>query len=677
MAQGPGVATDARPLSAPTAANVRVRAAAAVLIAIGVVAVLAALTWSGGAYTPPAPGLPDPGPLVGWGLPVLRLLTDLLAALTIGWLVCAAFLDPSGRDGVLSQTGRADVLRAVVTAAAWAVAAALQLFFTVANVLGIPLDRAFTPEIATTYAMEIPAGRALAWMCVAAAVVAVGALLTATTGVTAAWLVVAIGGAGLPALAGHGAGLGDHGLAITSGAVHTIAAVLWLGGLAALTVHAVRRDGIDLADAVRRFGWLATICVALMALTGFANGYVRLDSAGQLLTTSYGQLLILKTLLVALLVATAAHVRLRLAPAIADRRAALIRWLTVEVGLIVVSFAIGVALASSAYPRQEARLPSYGETLLGFLYPGPPTASSLLLGFRLEALFFVGVILAAVLYLAGVVRLYRRGDAWPWGRVICWMVGLLLVLWTTNGGIAIYAQVSVSLHMVQHMTMTMLAPIALVLGAPATLALRALKPASGTQRGPREWLVWFLHSPFTRVITNPIFVMVIYAVGLYGLYFTPAFAWLMGSHIGHIIMELHFLAAGYLFAWIIIGIDPRPKPLHYPARFLLVLLALGIHGFFAVAVMMGTTPLATEWFGLVRPPWVTDPLRDTEFGGQVAWGISEIPTLLLLLALAVQWARSDEREARRLDRKADRDGDAELNAYNEYLGSLDARSRGR
>jgi putative copper resistance protein D len=657
--------------------QVRIRAVAAVIVALGVVAVLLALSVTGGGYEPPAPGLPDPGALVGWGLPILRLLTDLLAAMTIGWLVCAAFLDPSGRDGVLSDTGRSDVLRAVLCAAAWSVAAGLQLFFTVANVLGVTLDRAFSPQIAATYAMEIPASRALAWTCVAAAVVAVGALLTATTGVTAGWLVIAVGGAGLPALAGHGAGLGDHGLAITSGAAHLVAATLWLGGLAALTVHAVRRDGMDLPDAVRRFGWLASICVALMALTGFANGYVRLDTPGQLLSTGYGQLLVLKTLLVIVIVAVAAYVRRRIAPSLGERRSALTRWLTVEVALIVTSFGIGVALASSAYPRQETRLPTYGETLLGFLYPAAPTASSLLLGFRLEALFFVGVIVAAALYIGGIVRLYRRGDSWSWGRTICWLLGLVLVFWTTNGGIAIYAQVSVGLHMVQHMTMTMLAPIALVLGAPATLALRALKPSTGAQRGPREWLVWFLHSPIARVLTNPFFVMAIYAVGLYGLYFTPAFAWLMGSHIGHIVMELHFLAAGYLFAWIIIGIDPRPKPLPYSARFLLVLLALGIHGFFAVAVMMGSTPLATEWFGLVRPPWVTDPLRDTEFGGQIAWGISEIPTLLLLLALAVQWSRSDAREARRLDRQADRDGDAELKAYNAYLEALDARSRGR
>ena len=660
-----------------TSAGPRLRSVTALVLALGMVAMLVALSWAGGAYQPPAAGLPDPGPLVGWGLPILRLLTVLLGALTAGWLICAAFLAPSGKDGVLSSTGRADVLRAVVTAAAWAVAAMLQLFFTVAYVLGIGLDRAFSPSIAATYAMEIPASRALAWVCVAAAIVAVGGLLTATTGVTAGWMVLAVGASSLPALAGHGAGLGDHGLALSSSAAHVVAATAWLGGLVALAVHAVRRDGLDLPSAVRRFGALAAWCVAIMAVSGIANGYVRLDEPAQILTTSYGQLLVVKAALIVAVVAIAAHVRTRLAPSLATAGAApLLKWIGLEIGLLVTSFGIGVALASSPYPRVETRLPTVGETLLGFAYPPAPTAASLLLDFRLEAFFFVAIVLAAAFYAAGVVRLLRRGDAWPWGRTLCWLLGLVIVLWTTNGGIAVYAQVSVGLHMVQHMTMTMLAPIALVLGAPATLALRALAPAKGPQRGPREWLLWLLNSRFTRIVTSPVFVIIIYIIGLYGLYFTPAFAWLMGSHIGHIVMQVHFLAAGYLFAWIIIGIDPRPKPLPYSARFLLILLALGIHGFFAVAIMMGTTPLATEWFGLVRPDWVSDPLRDTEFGGQIAWGISEIPTLLLLLTLAVQWSRSDEREARRLDRQADRDGDAELRAYNDYLATLEARSRG-
>ena len=128
------------------------------------------------------------------------------------------------------------------------------------------------------------------------------------------------------------------------------------------------------------------------------------------------------------------------------------------------------------------------------------------------------------------------GDRWPWLRTASWLAGIAIVIWCTNAGISVYAQVSVGLHMLQHMTLTMLGPIFLVLGAPATLALRALRPAKGNERGPREWLVWFLHSWITRLLTNPFYVFFIYVIGLYGLYFTPAFGWLMGSHVGHVLM---------------------------------------------------------------------------------------------------------------------------------------------
>jgi putative copper resistance protein D len=76
---------------------------------------------------------------------------------------------------------------------------------------------------------------------------------------------------------------------------------------------------------------------------------------------------------------------------------------------------------------------------------------------------------------------------------------------------------------------------------------------------------------------------------------------------------------------------------------------------------------------MVRPPWIPDPLADTRFGGGVAWGLGEIPTLILLVALVIQWSRADDREARRIDRQADRDDDAELRAYNDYLAGLNAR----
>ncbi len=647
------------------------------LVAVATTAV--GLVVAGGAYVAAPEGLPDTGAIVGWGAPITRVLTDLAAVVTVGFLLAATFLDPSGKDGVVSRTGRSDLLRAAIAACAWAVLAIVQLFMQLAEVLGLTFSKALDPAIFSTYATEIPLTRALLVMAVLAIVVAIGCIVTSSTGASAMWLLLAVLAAALPALAGHGSGLGDHALALTSGLAHVIAAVLWVGGLAALALHTMRQD-MPLDRAVSRFSVLALVAIVIVAASGLANGYTRLDIASQIFTTGYGQVMLAKVGLIIVLGIMGWLIRSRVLTARSasagsprERWAIFGRVAGLDLLVMAAAFGLGVTLASSAYPRIEVQLETLGESMLGFAYPPPPTIETVALGFRLEPLFFIGALIAGALYLAGVVRLRRRHDTWPVMRTVSWLAGLGVVIWCTNAGIASYAQVSVGLHMFQHMTLTMLAPILLVLGAPATLALRALKPAVGNERGPREWLVWFLHSWITRILTNPFYVFVVYVIGLYGLYFTPAFGWLMGSHIGHILMEVHFIASGYLFYWVIIGIDPRPRPLPYWGRLVLLLMALGVHGFFAVAMMMGTEPIAPEWYGIVRPDWVVDPLQDTLNGGQVAWGLSEIPTLIVLVAIAVQWSRSDDREAKRKDRQADRDDDAELRAYNEHLAEISRR----
>ena len=647
---------------------------AVALGALALVATAVGLVLAGGSYAPALPGLPDPGATVGWGTPVVRLLSDLAAVATVGWLLAATFLDPSSKAGVVSPAGRHDLRRAAIAAAAWAVLALVQLFLELANVLGLPLAEAVSPNIVSTYANEIPTTRALLFMALLATVVCIGAVMTATTGSAAAWLLVAVAAAALPALAGHSSGLGDHALATTAGVAHVVAAVVWMGGLVALGVHAARRD-MPLLRPVQRFSTIALASIVLLAASGAANAYTRLDNAGQLFTTGYGQVLITKTLLIVTLGILGWVIRGRIISTLdrASRAVVFARIAGLELLVMAVAVGLGVALASSPPPRVEVLLPTYGESLLGFPYPPPPTAAGVGLGFSLDPLFLTASLIAAALYIAGAVRLARRGDRWPWLRTASWLTGIAIVIWCTNAGISVYAQVSVGLHMLQHMTLTMLGPIFLVLGAPATLALRALRPAKGNERGPREWLVWFLHSWITRLLTNPFYVFFIYVIGLYGLYFTPAFGWLMGSHVGHVAMQVHFIVSGYLFYWILIGIDPRPKPLPYWARLLMLLLALSVHGFFAVALMMGTEPLAVEWYGIVQPPWITDPLKDTLDGGQVAWGLSEIPSLIVLVVIAVQWARSDDREATRMDRQADRDDDAELRAYNDRLAAMARR----
>lgn len=632
------------------------------------------LVIGGSGYQPSAAGLPDPGPVIGWALPVVQNGAVLASILTAGWLLAAAFLDPQGRDRSVSRTGRVDLIRAAVAAACWCVLALVSAAVTLANALGLPVSQALAPSSIGTYAWDVPSVRNQLIAALLAAIVAVGCVLTSRVTASAAWLALALIAIAVPALAGHAAGLGDHTLAMVNGVAHGVAAALWVGGLVALAVHAIRRD-TGLRAAATRFSPIAAACVVVLALSGLGNAYARLARPGDLLTSGYGVLVLAKTALLAVLIVLGYRMRRRILPALDGPRgrSAFARFAGIELLVMALAVGLGVALSLTAPTRVDLPLPSAGEELLGFRYPPAPSWSNALLNFRVDAFFLVVCVLLAGFYLAAVVRLRRRGDSWSWGRTASWLAGVLTLFWATNSWVGVYAQLSVGVHMVAHMTMTMMAPLLLVMGAPITLALRALKTSRTGGMGPRELLLAAIHSPAARVIANPLYVLVIYIAGIYGLYFTELFGGLMGSPLGHLVMEVHFLLGGFLLYWVVLGIDPQPRRIPYWMRMVLMMAAPLFHSFFAIALMMSTRPIGASWYGRVQPPWMTDPLRDTLLGGQVAWGVGEIPTAIVLVSLAVQWARSDEREAKRRDRQVDRDGDVELDAYNERLAALAAR----
>ncbi|MCQ0021754.1 cytochrome c oxidase assembly protein [Streptomyces somaliensis DSM 40738] len=304
----------------------------------------------------------------------------------------------------------------------------------------------------------------------------------------------------------------------------------------------------------------------------------------------------------------------------------------------------------------------------------PPFTLERGLAYSPDTFFLVGSLLALALYGWGVVRLRRRGDAWPVGRAVSFTLGVLSVVLVMCTGLNDYGMVMFSVHMVQHMVISMLSPILLLLGAPVTLALRALPVAGRGGRGPRELLLALLHSRYTRVVTHPAFTIPMFIASLYGLYFTPLFDFLMGSTAGHVAMMVHFLAVGLVFFWPIMGVDPGPHRPGYVMRMLELFAGMPFHAFFGIALMMASEPMVGTY---ARPPASlgVDALADQNAAGGIAWAFSEVPSVVVLVALLYQWYRSEQRVARRSDRAADRDGDKELAAYNAYLASLQARGR--
>ncbi len=286
------------------------------------------------------------------------------------------------------------------------------------------------------------------------------------------------------------------------------------------------------------------------------------------------------------------------------------------------------------------------------------------------------------LYVGGVVVLKRRGVRWPAHRTAWWLVGVATLALVTATGIDGYGMELFSVHMAQHMVLNMLTPVFLVLGAPITLLLRALPTGAGRRGRVRRGVLRLLHSRVLTALTNPGVTFVLFIMSLYGLYYTPVFDELMSTWWGHNLMLVHFLIVGFLYFWGILGVDPNPRTTHRGPRslpgpmvpVLEIAATAPFHAFFGVAVMMSST-LLVHFYAMPMPGWHLVPLADQAVGGGIAWGFTEIPTLLVLGALVVTWQRSVERSTRAADRRQARGDDSALTDYNTYLQAL-ARADG-
>ncbi|TRW88482.1 copper resistance protein CopD [Mycolicibacterium sp. 018/SC-01/001] len=626
-----------------------------------------------------ATGLPDPGPVTTYGLPFVKAAGEIAAVIATGSFLFAAFLVPPQPSGVLDVDGYRALRIGTVAAGFWTVCAVVMVPLTVSDISGQPVMTRLSPGDIWSVADLIDIAGAWRWTALFAAIVtivSIPVLRWSWTPVLLAGSLVTL----LPlALTGHSSSGGAHDIATNSLLVHLMAGTVWAGGLLALLVHALRGStGRYDHLAARRFSALALWCFVAMALSGIINALVRVRIE-DLVQTRYGWLVLAKLAALVILGVLGWQQRRRGITALAadpPARGALIRLALIEAVVFALTFGVAVALGRTPPPPPLQTNLSIPAVEIGYDLAGPPTVARVLFDWRFDLVFGTAALVFAAIYLMGVRRLRRRGDAWPAGRVVAWLLGCLLLLVTTSSGIGRYMPAMFSMHMIAHMLLSMLVPILLVLGAPVTLALRALPTAGrGAPPGLREWLLAALHSRASRLLTNPFVATALFIVGFYGLYFGGIFNAVVGSHAAHLAMNVHFLISGYLFYWVVIGVDPTPRPLPPIAKLAMVFASLPLHAFFGVVLMGTDTAIGGDFYRSLALPWHTDLLADQRLGGAIAWAAGEVPLVVVLIALFVQWRRSDDRTARRLDRAADRDEDADLVAYNAMLAELARRDR--
>ncbi len=237
----------------------------------------------------------------------------------------------------------------------------------------------------------------------------------------------------------------------------------------------------------------------------------------------------------------------------------------------------------------------------------------------------------AVCYGIGIRRIRRRGRPWPGARSLVFGAGV--------AALAASQLVSESTfvgHMTGHVLLGMAAPVLLGLGAPVTLALQS------ATRPTKRRVLRVLHGSAFRLLAHPLVGFTLFGATLVALYLSPLFPLSLRNPVVHAAVHGHFLAAGCLFLWPLLGADPLPRALPHGARLLTVLAAVPFHAFLGLALLATRTPLA---------PAVYPSLSDQHSAAGLLWASGELMTVVMVAIVLRAWMAADGREAARLDRQ--------------------------
>jgi cytochrome c oxidase assembly factor CtaG/putative copper export protein len=646
------------------------------LLLLAFAALLACLAYGGGASVPKAI---DPGAVVRYGLPVANLLVNLGEAGAIGALVMASFVFVAKKP----EFGRAlDV--AAASSALWAVSSAVTAFFTFQSVDPQPvsLNSQFGDSLS-----QFLTGSAIgqAWFAQTLMAAALTVVCFAVRNHTALGIVTILSIFSLipVALQGHAGDLAGHDAATTSIWLHVVFAAIWLGGLLTIILSQDLLEKKRVVVVIERYSALALVCFIGVAVSGYVNAEIRLETLPNLLTP-YGILVLVKVFAIGALGLFGIVQRRffigKIGNALTGARKYFWWMIAGELAFMGIASGTAVALSRTADPQLPDNIPAHpsGAFLLtNTELPPVPNLERYFTMWNFDLLWVVLCGFGLFFYLAAVVRLHRRGDRWPIHRTVLWVAGILVLFYITNGGVNVYQEYLFSAHMISHMVLGMMIPVLLAPAAPITLALRAIHKRQDGSRGGREWLMIAVHSRLFRFFANPIVAPIFFVASLWIFYYTPLFSWASTDHIGHEWMIIHFLIVGYLFVSTLIGVDPVPYRPPYPLRLVILLGTMAFHAFFGLSLITGTGLLSADWYGAMGWGPAFPALSDQQSAGGIAWSIGELPTLALAVAVAFMWSRSDARESKRYDRKAERDGGAELEEYNAMLARRASRDAGR
>ena len=296
--------------------------------------------------------------------------------------------------------------------------------------------------------------------------------------------------------------------------------------------------------------------------------------------------------------------------------------------------------------------------------PPAPEAGSFLLSWSFDPLVWLPAIGALLLWRHGVGRVRRLHPARPVARhrTVSWTLGIVALLVALDSGIERYDTTLFSVHMVQHLILTLIAPPLLLFAGPITLLLQASSPETR-----KRWILPVLHSRIVRFFAFPVVSWLLFAAVMWASHFSPLFDLALENEWAHRLEHALFLGTALLFWWPVVGPDPSPWRMAPPVKVLYVGLQMPQNTFLALAIYMATVPLYSHYVTTVRS-WGPTPLEDQQVAGGIMWLAGDFAFLTMLILLVLAWMRDEDRrtvgEDRRLDgeRAAIREREARLAA---------------
>jgi cytochrome c oxidase assembly factor CtaG len=294
----------------------------------------------------------------------------------------------------------------------------------------------------------------------------------------------------------------------------------------------------------------------------------------------------------------------------------------------------------------------------------------------------IGVAVAVVIYLLGVIMVRRRHPLgqWPLRWTLSFLAGNAVIVIATQSSIGAYDDVLFWIHMVQHVLLLMVAPPLLLLGRPVTLLLHA------TRNPVHSMVKRLVRSQAVSVITFPLLGAVLYIATVVGTHLTGFMNLTLQHPVAHDLEHVLYLVVGYLYFLPLVGREPIRWRLSFTTRLFLLVLAMPVDTFTGVVLTQTNHVLFPAY--AERRDWGPSLVADLHAGGAVMWIGGDFVMLVMLLVLFAGVARSKRPldggawvEAARVNSLAGGalavsgqpqvdDDDAQLAAYNAYLQTL-------